>query len=189
MAMEVAQHVATALGSDRPPVRQFLDANEQSDVFVMTAKDRPQVGVNTFATVGLSEHPLMRNGTVFPTRVEFVAACGTAYSGLDQVVATAAFGVINSKWFCAPGVIFPGVVSMHPGVSETMSDVYFTYPFLWDARLHSTELSGHTVAWLLVVPVSKRETAFALANGSDKLAQLFERSEIDIFNLNRPSVV
>lgn len=187
--MEVAQHVATALRSDRPPIRRFLDANEQSDVFVMTAADCPQVGVNTFATVGLSEHSLMKDGSVFPTRVELVAACGTAYSGLENVVSTAAFGVINSKWFCAPGVIFPGVVSMHPGVSETMSDVYFTHPFLWETRLRSTELSGRTVAWLLVVPVSKRETAFALANGSDKLAYLLERSDIDIFNLNRPSVV
>lgn len=180
---------ATALEIERPPIGRFLDANDQGDVFVMTARDCPHVGVNTFATVGLSEHALMTNGADFGTRVEFIAACGTAFSGLDAVISTAAFGVINSKWFCAPGIIFPGVVSMHPGVSKTMSDVYFAYPFLWGMRLNSTTLSGHTVAWLQVVPVSKRETAFALAHGSEKLEQLFERSPFDIFDLNRPSVV
>lgn len=110
MARAVAHHVATALESERPPIGRFLDANDQSDVFVMTARDCPHVGVNTFATVGLSEHPLMRDGADFETtRVEFVAACGTVFSGLDAVISTAAFGVINSKWFCAPGVIFPGL--------------------------------------------------------------------------------
>lgn len=186
---EVAQYLATRLGVDRPPIRRFADESGTSEVFVATFRDNPQSGVNTVATIGLSEFPLMKEGLEFSSRVEFVAAAGSSYDGIDNIVATLAFGVMNSKWFCAPGVIFPGVVALHPGVSNTMTDIYFSYPFLWDDRLKSSEIAGRTVAWLLAVPISERETEYARKHGPQKLEQLFEQSNIDIFNLNRDSVV
>lgn len=184
----LAKHIAAALCVERPPIFQFWDDDRLKDIHVIEAADRPQPGVKTFATVGLSEYPLMNQGREFSSRVELVGACGIAHSEYANVIATLAFCVINSGWFCAPGIIFPDVMAMY-NLSSTMDDIYFADPFLWDDRLKSTDIDGVKTAWLLAVPVSKAETAYAAEHGSDQLQKLFEQKNIDVYDLNRPSVV
>ena len=142
----------------------------------------------SYATVGLSEHDLIRDGTPFAARVEIVGACGASYKDFENALATASFCVITSKWFCAPGIIFPGLLDMYD-LSNTMSDVYFASPFLWDSLERSTIVDGITIAWLLAIPVSKAETSHANEYGPNALEAIFEREQIDIFDLNRASVV
>lgn len=185
---ELARHTALAFGVEKPPISRFWDDDKRSDVYILEAANRPQDGVTSYATIGLSDHPLMFKGKEFGTRVEFVGTCGSAFPGFDNVLATLAFCVINSSWFCAPGIIFPDVVSMY-NLSITLSDIYFAHPFLWDDGLKSTQIGDRKVAWLLAVPISKEETAFAQAYGPEKLEALFAEKDIDIYNLNRASVV
>lgn len=70
-----------------------------------------------------------------------------------------------------------------------MSDIYFANPFLWGDGFKSTQINDQTTAWLLAVPVSKQETEFAKKYGSSKLEDLLSAKDIDIYNLNRTSVV
>lgn len=188
VAKAIATHTAATLGIKEPPIYRHWDDNHQSDLYVLEAADRPQVGVTSYATVGLSEHPLIRDGQEFNVRVELLGACGSAYPGFEKILATLGFCIINSKWFCAPGVIFPGVVDMY-GLSSTMSDIYFANPFLWDDNFKSSSIEGRMTAWLLAMPISKQETEFAAKYGPAKLEELFSAKDIDIFDLNRPSVV
>ena len=185
---DLANHTASAMRVEKPPISRYWDESEKNSVYVLEAVDRPQRGVTSYATIGLSDHPLMFKGKEFATRVEFVGACSSSFSGFANILSTAAFCVINSGWFCAPGIIFPDVVSMYK-YSNTLSDIYFAHPFLWDDRLRSTLIGDRQVAWLLVVPVSKEETAFAQAYGPGRLEALFEEKNIDIYDLNRASVV
>lgn len=185
---KIAKHTAIAFGVDKPPITRFWDDKKHNGVFILEANDRPQDGVKAYATIGLSDHPLMRRGREFDVRVEIVGVCGSAFIDFANIIATAAFCVINSRWFCAPGIIFPDVVSMYMK-SSSMSDIYFTYPFLWEEKLKSTSFDGQKVAWLLAVPVSKAESEFAQVNGPEKLENLFSEKDIDIFNLDRPSVI
>ena len=48
---------------------------------------------------------------------------------------------------------------------------------------------GQAVAWLQAVPISDPERDLAEREGSDSLEDLFERQQIDVFDLDRPSVV
>lgn len=186
---EIAVQTAAALHVVKPRMSQFWDKAEENKMFVLEAPDRPQSGVTSYATVGLSAHPLVRDGVEFPTRTEILGACGSAFPQFDNVLASIAFCVINSKWFCAPGVIFPGVLDLFT-VSLTMSDIYFAYPFLWgDEAFKSRKVDGLTVAWLQAIPVSKEETEFATRRGPKALEELFSSKDIDVYNLNRPSVV
>jgi hypothetical protein len=185
---EVATHTAMAFLVDRPPIFHFWDDDHRNDVYVMEAMDTPQQGLTTYATIGLSDHPLMFQNKEFGTRVEIVGVCGSKFPDFGNVLATLAFCVINSKWFCAPGIIFPDVMTMY-GQSSTLSDIYFAHPFLWEDRLRSTRLGDRNVAWLLAVPISKEESAFAQEFGPKKLEELFSEKDIDIYNLNRASVV
>lgn len=184
----VAAHAAAGFGVARPPVIRYWDESHKSDLHVLEAADCPQKGVTSYATVGLSEHPLIRNGKEFDTRVELLGACGSEFPEFAAVLSTLGFCVINSKWFCAPGVIFPGVLDLH-NASKTMSDIYFANPFLWGDRFRSSTIDTRMTAWLLAVPISKRETEFASQNGPEKLEQLFETNDIDIYDLNRPSLI
>jgi len=184
----LAGHTASAMRVEKPPISRFWDESKNNSVCVLEAADRPQAGDTAYATIGLSDHPLMFNGREFGTRVELVGACSPAFPGLANILATAAFCVINSRWFCAPGIIFPGIVSMC-GASSTLCDIYFTHPFLWDEELKSVLIGDRQVAWLLVVPISKAESAYAQSYGPERLEACFEERAIAIFDLNRASVI
>jgi suppressor of fused protein SUFU len=73
--------------------------------------------------------------------------------------------------------------------SPTMRHFLFVPPFLWEGQLDTIDRDGRKIAWLLAVPISEGERAFAEANGSEKLEELFGDRQIDIFNLHRPSEV
>lgn len=62
-------------------------------------------------------------------------------------------------------------------------------PFLWEGQLQTIDFSDKKVAWLLAVPISEKEYLFAQQNGSNKLEDLFEQNEIDIFDIKRDSVL
>ena len=185
---KIAKHTASAMDANVQGVSSYWDEAETSSVYIMRIDDRPQLGVSAYATIGLSDHPLFYNGVGFGTRAELVGACASNTSGFDEVLATLSFCVINSHWFCAPGRIFPDVVSMH-GISSSLTDIYFASPFLWGDRLRSVEMDGRLVAWLQAVPISRKERDFADNCGSDKLEDLFVEANIDIYDINRPSVV
>jgi len=74
-------------------------------------------------------------------------------------------------------------------LSKTMKHALFVPPFLWEEALETLELPERTVAWLLAVPISEAEYQFAEREGSEKLEDLFVKHQIDIFNLERESVL
>jgi len=184
----IAKVIANAFGVEKPPISRYWDDNHENFVNILESVNSPQNGVTSFATIGLSDHPLILNGKEFDARLEIVGACGSNFKNFDNVLSTAAFCVINSQWFCAPGVIFPDVLSMYD-LSPTMSDLYFVPPFLWEENLRTITFEGKKIAWLLAVPISKAESAFAQEKGPEKLEDLFEKEQIDIYDLHRPSVV
>ncbi|MDP3230387.1 MAG: suppressor of fused domain protein [Acidovorax sp.] len=183
----LASSIAGIFGVQKPSIARFADEKGGSDIFILEAKNSPNLGVNSFSTIGLSDIPLFFKGSEFGARVEIVGACDASFHRFAEAISTAAFCVINSHWFCAPGMIFPSVIGIH-GISTTMSDIYFANPFLWP-ELKTINIEGKDIAWLLAVPVSKAETEFAQKNGPEKLESLFSERNIDIFNLNRTSIV
>ena len=185
---QIAKHTALAFGVEKPPITHFWDDNKENGVFILEAQNSPLEGVNSYATIGLSDYPLMFKGKEFGTRVEIVGVCGSVFSDFANIIATTALCVINSGWFCAPGIIFPDVVSMYKQ-SNTMSDIYFSHPYLWNEKLTSTLINKQKVAWLLAVPISKAESEFAKTHGPEKLEALFSEKDIDIYDLNRSSIV
>ena len=103
-----------------------------------------------------------------------------------NVMATAAFCIINTDWSIHPGAIFPNVLGMYK-CSDTMKHLMFVPPFLWE-DLETLSLDSKTVAWLLAVPISDEEYQYAMDNGTDALEKLFEEEQIDLFNIDRESV-
>jgi hypothetical protein len=184
----IAKKISEVFGGKKPPVTRYVDDHNVSHIDILRCQDSPNMGVVSYSTIGLSDHPLLFKGQEFHARVEIVASCEKIFADFENVLSTVAFCIINSKWFCAPGVIFPDVVSMY-NLSETMADIYFCPPFLWDEKLKTSDIDGKKIAWLLAVPISKAESEYAQNNGPEKLESLFEKCNINIFDLNRPSVL
>ncbi len=187
---EIYKTLVETFGGD-PRVILHGDEKEKSFVNIFKSIDKPQVGVTSYGTLGLSDYPLIKDGKEFDTRVELVGACGSNFKDFENILATAAFSVINSKWFCCPGAVFPDVVSMYKA-SKTLRHVFFAPPSSWEgsAKLNKTiQLETMKLTWLLVVPISEKEYRLVENEGAKKLENLFEEKRIDIFNLNRPSVV
>lgn len=185
---KIAKHVASALGGNQHKIFAHWDEFKENSIYLMRAEDLPVAGVTAYATIGVSDHPLYFNGEEYPARVEFVGACASNVIEFDVVMTTVAFCITKSKWFAAPGKIFPDAISMC-GISRTLSDIYFANPFLWEDTLQAATIDERTVAWLLAVPISRAEREFAVRYGSDKLEELFVEHQIDVYDINRRSVV
>jgi hypothetical protein len=185
---EICQYIMSALEVTSPNIRRFWDSNRSSSIDIFEAVDCPQLGVKTYSTIGLSNYPLLSEGKEISVRTEFIGACGSAFPKFDNVISTLAFLIINSRWFCAPGKIFPDVLLMHEA-SITMSDVYFCNQFLWGDKLNLLNLGDQKISWLMAMPISRKEAVFAQKNGAAKLEELLAENDIDFYNLNRPSVL
>jgi hypothetical protein len=183
---QIARTVAAALGGKARVVR-YWDAAEKSAIALVIAPDRPHERVTSVGTVGLSDWPVTGR-LVPPLGVEIVGACDSAETTFPNVIATAAFCVINSGWTCEPGAIFSGVVAAHRP-NTTVPHLLFVEPFLWEEELNAREIGDRTVAWLLAVPISPSERDFTQRHGTDALEDRFEQAQIDIFDLDRDPVV
>ncbi|MEU7750304.1 suppressor of fused domain protein [Micromonospora sp. NPDC049171] len=180
----LARTVGAVFGG-RPRVTRFWDGSHESHVEILTSAGQPQEGVTSYATIGLSDTPLPGR-VVPPLGVELVGVCYSDIAAYPKVLARAAFQVINSGWRCEPGAVFPGVVSAH--LETALNHLLLAPPFLWEDELPSRVVGDKTVAWLLALPISEGEADYRRRHGADALEDLFERAQIDIFDIGRPSV-
>lgn len=184
----IARRTAEAFGS-RPHVHRYYDDRGRGTVDVASARNVPQPGVTSFGTLGLSDFPMITpEGEEFPLRVEILGACESRFESFPNALAASAVRIISTHRLCAPGVIFRDVLTT-PGESTPMRHFLFLSPFLWDDPFEAMELPDKRVAWLLAVPISSSEMDFALEKGVIELESLLEEGEIDMFDMNRPSVV
>lgn len=194
----IAQIAARAFGAPDWTVRRYWDDAQVTSVDVLFAPDSPLEGVlvpdpvaggvNAFATIGMSDTPLMMDGKEYKVRAELVAADSGRCKTFPNIVATAAFHVMRSGFFCFPGAILPDVVAQYRA-SRSMRHLLFVPPFPWERKLRTTKVGKKKVAWLMIVPISDRERDFADREGTDALEELLERAEADFLDIRRKSVV
>jgi hypothetical protein len=181
----LALYLGPILGGT-PSVSKFWDKENRNDVDILTVRDSPEAGVSSYATLGLSDYSIGLSSDDARLAIESLLALRNGYQDAANILASCAFSVINSKVKVRPGGIFPCVIeSYRPDIE--MKHVFLVPPFLWD--LKTQEFPTKKVAWLLAVPISEKEKGFAVENGSDALESLFEEKQIDIFDLERESIV
>jgi hypothetical protein len=183
----IAQTARAAFGG-KMSVTRYWDDPHVSCIDILECVDRPYPGISSFATIGVSDEGTGITTDEMPLCVEMVGACASSSKHFANILATCAFNVINSKWVCRPGTVFPDVVRMYDP-SSPMQHILFVPPFLWDDRLKTLKLEDRWVAWLMAVPISQTEHEYAQTNSTDELETLFERKQIDVFNLRRRSVI
>ncbi|KPV58254.1 hypothetical protein QJ48_17385 [Paenibacillus sp. A3] len=182
----IAKSALNAFGG-KPSVSKYWDNNNKSSIDLLSVVNRPFDGVNSYSTIGLSDHSIKYTVDETPLRVEIVGASATGYEDFPNVIATCAFCVINSNYTIAHGETFRDIIKMYYPESD-MKHVLFLSPFLWE-DLKTLDFPNKKVAWLLAVPISENEYMYAQEKGTDSLEELFEKEQIDIFDLERKSVL
>jgi antitoxin YqcF len=180
---QIARTLAALFGGT-PKVTQYLDRDEKAEIAILSSTDRPEEGLISFGTVGLSDYPIP--GTLRPPLGVEIAAISDLPE-FAAVLSTAAFCVINSGWQAEPGRVFPDVVAAHLP-DTTVPHLMFVTPYSWD-DLPSRALTGKTVAWVQAIAISDAEMHFVRDHGAEGLEELFEDAQPDFLDLERPSTV
>ncbi|WP_305616337.1 suppressor of fused domain protein [Novosphingobium sp.] len=162
------------------------DSKEVSKVDIMAVHDRPEQGVKTYATLDFATHDIGLEANGKDLRVELVMACGAGYQHGAHILASCAFEAMNDGANIGPGEILEDVVALyHPDF--VMQHAMLVDPFLWD--MESQQLETRTVAFLQIIPISTAEADYAEANGPDALQDRFVAEQIDVYDLERSSVI
>ncbi|WP_282138239.1 suppressor of fused domain protein [Rossellomorea aquimaris] len=182
----IAKSALNAFGG-KPKVLKYWDENNVSNIDVLSTVNRPYEGITSYATIGLSDHSIDYTVDGSPLRVELVGASANVSDHYPNVLATCAFCVINSNFSIFHGEVFRDIIKMYYPASE-MKNILFVSPSWW-VDLKSLEFQNKKVAWLLAVPISENEYQFAQEKGSYSLENLLEQKEIDIFDVERKSIL
>ena len=183
---KIAGHISAVFGG-QPEITLYSDEAGRCHVHIVRCPDSPVEGVDSFATVGLSDYDQKVEGLEGPVRVELVGACDSGNPHFGSILANAAFCSIHSGWPLHPGAIFADIVKNYEA-SETLEHVLFVEPFPWDEPLEAVHLPEKEVLWLMMVPISEAEAVHAEKHGSPALEELLEQSGADVFDLQRASV-
>lgn len=171
-----------------PKVVEYYDQIRTSKIDIYIGTDRPDFGISTYSTIGLSKYPIdLTNKNGEDIRVEFISICNSDVVKFPNIIATCAFNIINNNYSCRPGTVYPDIVKEYYDGKE-MEHVYFTSPFLWE-ELQNIYIDNNVVTWLLAMPISNNEFEFLKINGSDALEDLLEKNSVDIFDINRKSIL
>jgi hypothetical protein len=171
-----------------PRIFEYWDDAQKNSIDVLSTPNQPCKGISSYSTIGLSEHDIGYVKNFKSIRVEIVGACATEYDSFSNILATCAFCVINSNFNISGGKIFRDTIFMYyPNFS--MKHILFISPFLWNESLKAIDLDEKIVTWLLAIPISEQEFLFASQHGVEALEKLFEKEQIDLFNLNRVSIL
>lgn len=183
----IAQAVADAF-KVRPKVMSYKDDNNKSETYIATSIDCPTPGINSYSTLALSDYPLIKDGAEYSVRLEILFACANDIDYWGNVIATAAFFIINDKWFCGPGVVYQDMVKMYDPKAK-LQHLYFTTPFLWGGKPQTMHLPDKTVAFLQAILISESERLYLAEHGSDDFESLLQSKDVDIANYKREPVV
>lgn len=181
----IAKTALQAFGG-KPTVAKYWDDDHNSSVDLLSTLNMPYDGITSYSTIGLSDYSIGYSVDEKPLMLEIVGANATEYDLFPNILGTCAFYVINSKVSIYPGKILQRIIKMYYSDSE-MEHVLLTTPFLWD--LKTLEFQNKTVTWLLAVPISEEEFLYAEQKGTEALEELFEKKDIDIFDINRRSIL
>jgi hypothetical protein len=188
-ALEVAEFLDRRLAPGRTEVRTHRFAGRSEEAPILRAPDCPMEGATTFASVGFSSVPQRVGGRDVP--VELIGACAASVESFAEVVASCVVTRMVTGANFVYGTVIEDLRTLR-AASSTLRHVALVAPFLWDSfggGLAKDRVGGTDIYWLMVLPISDAERDFLRGNGIDALETLFEEAEIDVFDINRPSVL
>lgn len=178
-----------AKNKDRKDVNVYgyWDEKEENEIDIVYVNNMCEEGLISYGTIGTYAHSIGLVVDGKPLRVEFLGMAHQEDEFFPHMLSTCAFNIINSHYRCEPGMVYPDVVKMYyPNVN--MKHIYLTSPFIWDGE-YTLDIGPYIVTFLQAIYISDSEYEYIRKNGSDNFEDILEKANVDILDLNRPSVV
>jgi hypothetical protein len=185
---EIAKYITTIVGINRTVQRYWDDKNENC-VDIFTCDDPLDLNVKFYGTIGLSDYQNiieMKNGSK-NIPIELLISGYKKHDKMPNILSTCAFYILKDKWNCQPGTGFMNIVDFY--YKKEIRHIMFVPPFFWENKLEPLKLESKTVNWLFCAPISETELQYKVKNGFEELENLFEKNGVDIFNLDRKSII
>lgn len=167
-------------------VKKYSIYGESISVDIMTINDCPSPGIITHSTLNLSSHSLNLWYEGREVRAEIVFPTQNFYSTAPSILSTCALSIVKGDVILDYGTVAPNVLEVY-GEKFNMKHIMFSAPFILDLKLKKFE--EFFVTWFQAIPISQVEYRFLKENGVDKLEELFEETQVDVFDLDRPSAI
>jgi len=186
----LANYIISIVGINEKVDRHWDEA-KLNFIDIFTCDDPTYPNIKIFGTIGISDHPNrieMKDGNFQNIPIELLVSGYKEFDMLPAILSIAGFFITKKGWECQPGSVFMRIVDMYYEESE-MKHIMFVSPFLWQDKLKPLDLNTKTVHWLLCIPISDNELEYRMKNGASSLEDLFQEKDIDIFDINRKSVI
>lgn len=169
--------------------RRFADDQEVHDIAVVSFKDRPERGVTTYATLGLSGCPLLMSAQTGLVRQELLVSANEAFEQED--VALFLLDLAVHVWRRDRALRCGEVVGPHIPVipGSTLSAVYATNPSPFPDELWVVDAEPSPVVLAYIIPLSIAEADMLRTHGRDWFEERLERQNPDIWDLARTDEV
>jgi hypothetical protein len=183
--IKLAQAVAKAIGFE-PKVFPHYDNDNKHELDILNMVDPIDKNVTIHCTIGLSDYENLVGKQNIP--VELLIAAYKKFEKAKNILSTCGFYIIKDKYECRPGSVFMRMIEFYYKDKE-MKHIYFAEPFLWQDKLDQIKAENKEANFLFCIPISDAELAYKQKNGDDALESLLQENEIDIYDLDRKSVI
>ena len=166
----------------------FADDTNQNSIDIYIGENRPDIGINTYSTIGLSKYPIdliCEDGREI--RVEYIGMCNSDFHEFSNIVASCAFNIIKDNYICKPGMVAVDAIADYCDELE-MKHIYYTVPIIWE-NLQGIEYDNKIINWLYMVPISDKELEYINEYGDEKFEELLEEKNINVFDIYRKSIL
>lgn len=173
----------------------FADENtKETGVDILFARDCPGNRLLTCTTIGLLNYDIgFKNGDK-DIRIELIGVSlikGDLETAdlIARILSTAAFGIMQNHYTCGLGTVFQGILAGYLPNDDMKHILFINPPPFWKERFGSIELEDFTLTWLCAQPISDAEFQYLKEHGLKALLDLFVEKNINIFDLNRKSIL
>lgn len=181
----VAMHTQEFLGDFESVINYYNDDKSKSIELGIVPNSLGK-GIKSVCTIGLSKTNINKVSREKKLRVELLSA---AYDNdnevCENIISTIAFDIMDLE-DCKPDFIIKNTVSIYKKDTD-MKHILLYDPFLWETSI--LEVEDLVVTWLLLIPISNDELEYVDKFGIEKLIDLFDEKSINIFDINRKSVI
>jgi len=181
---KIGRYVQSEFGAD-VKVTRYGDDTEKYSIPIVKGYGVPQIGVISYGTVGLSDIEQIAGEA--RVNVEILGVCGLKNEEFANVLSSCYFECVKNGTPIIYGGYIENIVGQY-NISSTLNHITFITPFLWRG-FNAQEFDEKVVHWLMAIPISDSELEFLMSNGINALEDLFEKKQIDLFNINRPSTL
>jgi len=178
-----AAHLRDTFPSGEDSVRRYADEREENRIDIFIHKDDEGIVV---ATIGLMQINQSKDDAR-PIFTELLLDVRRGDERAANIISTAGFFILKDGWRVAPDVVFEDIVTMYLP-DAPMKHLLFVPPYQWEGRtMTAVNLGALTVHPLLAVPISDGELQYVNERGAKALRDLWERTGVDVLDLERVS--